>query len=206
MVDSWARHGAGNAPPGDRPCCASCLAILLAAAAAPAPAAWLGDGAARPPVVTVDAADPAALRVTVTVPGVLSTTVAAEGRTWARIALPGGYPPLEAGEPDLPVLPVHLAIPGRGTPVVTVTNARWREVTTARVLPSRGNLPRTLAPPDSARWCSDRPTPPAACTRRWWWRPVARTCCGTCAASACGCAPCAGMPTAACSWCWSGWN
>ncbi len=125
-------------------------AILCLLLATPASAAWLGAGEPRPPQVTVEAADPALLRVTVTVPGVVVEPVTVAGRALNRVLLPGGYPLLTAGEPDLPFLPLNLRIPAQGTPEVRIVAERWREVAALPVLPSRGNLPRTVRPADAA--------------------------------------------------------
>lgn len=126
---------------------AAILCVLLATQAS---AAWLGAGEPRPPQVTVEAGDPALLRVTVTVPGVLVEPVTADGQVMTRVILPGGYPPLLVGEPDLPFLPLNLRIPAQGDPVVRIVSERWREIVIGPVLPSRGNLPRTVRPADLA--------------------------------------------------------
>ena len=124
-------------------------AILVLLLATRASAAWLGAGEPRPPQVSVDAGDPALLRVTIAVPGVLVEPVSVDGQAMSRVILPGGYPPLLAGAPDLPFLPLNLRIPARGDPVVRIVSERWRELATGPVQPSRGNLPRTVRPADA---------------------------------------------------------
>ncbi|MFO7609116.1 MAG: C25 family cysteine peptidase [Candidatus Krumholzibacteriia bacterium] len=123
-------------------------ALVVVVSAAPAPAAWLGDGKPRPPTVTVDDRDPARLRVAVTMPGVALREAVVQGRTVSLVELPGGHLPLVAGEPALPFLPLNLVIPGQGDPVVRVVDATWHEVAAPPPVPSRGNLPRTVRPTD----------------------------------------------------------
>lgn len=110
-------------------------------------AAWDGPGGPAAPSVAVRELAPGQLRVTVTVPGIDLAGVVEQGRPLVRVGLPGAYPSLDAGAPDLPVFPVQVALGEGGAPVVSIVSERWREVPIdAPVRPSRGNLPRTEDP------------------------------------------------------------
>jgi subtilisin-like proprotein convertase family protein len=120
------------------------ILILALVAAVSGGGALAAPGAPR---VTVVETSPGRLEVTIDRVEPALAAVDDAGRTLVAVTVPGCAPHLVAGEPDLPVLPVSLAIPGRGEPRLEILAERWREVPPAGpVLPSRGNLPRTVVP------------------------------------------------------------
>lgn len=68
-----------------------------------------------------------------------------DGAAWAEIVLPGEAVELGAGQPALPHVARSLVIAPGTTPAVEVLDATWHEVR-ARIVPSKGNLPRTVDP------------------------------------------------------------
>ncbi len=124
------------------------LATAFAVVPAVSPAAWVTPTGepAGPARVRTWAVDAQRIGVAVELPGFLTEDVAVDGRLFARLRVPGASVTLEAGVPELPFLPVNLALPAQGTPTVRVVGEIWREVATLPILPSRGNLMRDRDP------------------------------------------------------------
>ncbi|RKZ20155.1 hypothetical protein DRQ50_00350, partial [bacterium] len=127
-----------------------CLALLiLLAGAVPAVAAdWVSPRGLPPgpPRIETSVEAPGRTRVTVDVPGFFTAEQEIEGRVFARVGVPGTWPTLEAGHPELPRLTLQLRLPSAGTPRLRIVSEYWRELASAPVLPSRGNIPRTMDP------------------------------------------------------------
>ena len=122
------------------------LVVMMAAVAAQAE--WVGlsgNEAARPQVVTTQV-NAGTTVLDVTLPGFEMDTVDVEGNSYAQVRLPGHWFTLEKGQPELPFITASLIIPDAGTPSVRLVDATWREVSTAPVLPSKGNILRTEDP------------------------------------------------------------
>ena len=78
--------------------------------------------------------------------GYLTEHVDVDGTDYARISVPQMAPLLEAGYPELPIWAKSVIVPDRGRISVRVVSEEWHEITTQPVLPSKGNLLRTVDP------------------------------------------------------------
>lgn len=121
------------------------LSLLLAAGAQ---AAWVELGGPRQaaPVVTAGQVDERTTRLDIEVAGYETELVAINGVDHAKVVLPGHVQLLEAGLPQLPYITASLIVADEGTPQVKVVSAQYRDVPTAPVVPSKGNLLRTVDP------------------------------------------------------------
>jgi len=73
-------------------------------------------------------------------------TVWIEGSEYVRIAVPGMAPSLRRGEPELPIWTESVIINDRGSVSARIVSERWEEIPTEPVIPSKGNLPRSVNP------------------------------------------------------------
>ncbi len=118
------------------------------------PGVITGSAAAYWVPVTVDAESPTPvvagtaqrLEVSWSLPGFEMVTVDVSAITATGVTLPGAPLLREPGRPEVPVVPVTLALPDRGAVQVEILEHRVREIPVAPVLPSRGHLPRTIDP------------------------------------------------------------
>ena len=124
------------------------LLILLAGVLPAAAADWVSPRGLPPGPPRLESVPLATglTRVLVDVPGFFTTNVEHDGRNFARVGVPGAWPTLVAGEPELPRLTLQLRLPPAGTPVLRVVAEHWREVMSAPVVPSRGNILRNVDP------------------------------------------------------------
>jgi subtilisin-like proprotein convertase family protein len=100
---------------------------------------------AQPRIATTQVA-PGKTVIDLTIPGFDIETVEVEGQAYARVRVPGHWFTLDKGQPELPMINSSLIIPNAGTPAVRLVDAVYREVASAPVLPSKGNLLRTQDP------------------------------------------------------------
>ncbi|HOX25802.1 MAG TPA: C25 family cysteine peptidase [Candidatus Krumholzibacteria bacterium] len=124
------------------------VALALLGAAAVAQAAWLGAAGtqpAEPSVTTTDAGGGRTL-VEIVVPGVETETVVIDGRSYAKVMLPGHVQLLERGSPQLPYITTSLIIADGGTPRVRVLATEYREYASDPVEPSKGVILRSVDP------------------------------------------------------------
>ncbi len=113
-----------------------------------AQAEWVsfaGQGVARPEIRIDQQADHR-LQLNITLSGVEIENVAIDGADYTQVRIPGHWFTLDQGQPELPFITSSLIIPDAGTPVVRVTKSTWRAIGTNPVVPSKGNIPRTVDP------------------------------------------------------------
>ncbi|MCP4571007.1 MAG: hypothetical protein GY838_01520 [bacterium] len=137
--------------------------LLLTFLAQPVIAAWIpmadADPAA-PAEVRVDGS-PDRLEMVYDLPG-FQLVDTPDGLV---VDLPGRTPRQVAGRPELPMVPVTLAVPDGGTPILEILEHRVREVPVATLVVSYGHLSRRLLPEGLERPAalpSDGPWPAAA--------------------------------------------
>ncbi len=134
------------------------LALILAGvwtwSAASAQARWEplagGDGASRPHISVV-AQTATAVTVEVTVPGVELRDAGSGSARYVEALVPGCAPLQVAEHPEVPLLPVSLAIAGQGHVALEVIEVETRVLTTAPILPSLGQVPRDIDPSSLTR-------------------------------------------------------
>ncbi|MCK4595153.1 hypothetical protein KAT73_00080, partial [candidate division WOR-3 bacterium] len=73
-------------------------------------------------------------------------TVYIEGKEYTRVTLPGAVTYLEKGYPELPRFSRSLMIPDKGTPTLRIIDLEYETIKINPVVPSKGNLPRTIDP------------------------------------------------------------
>ncbi len=88
----------------------------------------------------------AAIRVSFTFAGYDAETVMADGIECIRIGVPGMAPTLVQGEPELPIWTRSVIVADKGHVSLRVISEEWEEVLSRPVLPSKGNLPRSINP------------------------------------------------------------
>jgi len=126
------------------------LVSMLGLAAGAASAAWISTGGVdgeRAVVRMLDSAEERML-IEVTVPGFDATPVVIDGRTYYQIQLPGEGNLLEAGMPELPHVARSVIIPDAAGMRARVVEADVVELSGMPVVPSKGNLLRTVDPAD----------------------------------------------------------
>ena len=113
-------------------------------------AAWVSLGGAEGSGVDVQVLESEADRTVleVTVPGFDAEPIEIEGGVYYRIVLEGASHLLEAGDPELPHLCRSVLIPDRQRMEVRILEAEYSEFEGMPVVPSKGNLPRTIDPAD----------------------------------------------------------
>jgi subtilisin-like proprotein convertase family protein len=121
---------------------------LLTLGTAGAQATWIDLGGQRQaaPELTASQIDAHRVRVEIVVPGFETDQVQIEGATYAKVMLPGHVQLLDAGVPQLPYLTASLIVADEGTPAVKIVAAQYEDVPTTPIVPSKGNLLRTVDP------------------------------------------------------------
>jgi hypothetical protein len=69
-----------------------------------------------------------------------------EDGTYVQLSVPGMAPTLEKSEPELPMWTGSVIIPDQGTASIRIVREVWEEAPTLPVVPSKGNLYRTVDP------------------------------------------------------------
>jgi len=106
-------------------------------------ARWLQVGVSAP-TAQVRVAEQSNQGVTfeVTVPGIEVSAEHRDGRDFSRVAFPGGHPaPLAAGQPEVPMLPVLLAVPTGARVTVHLVSIQTQEFRVTPVLPLQPPVP-----------------------------------------------------------------
>lgn len=124
------------------------LAALTLLATAPALAAWISTGGSDGASVDVRLLESSADRVVIeyTVPGFDASPVTIDGITYQAVSLPGESNLLQAGLPALPHVARSIIIPDAAHMRTRVLSAEVREFPGLSVVPSKGNLLRTVDP------------------------------------------------------------
>jgi len=114
----------------------------------PASAAWISMGGSAEDPVEVRVLESSGDRVVLdyTIPGFDAQPVTIDGATYYRITLPGEPVMLNKGLPELPHVARSVIIPDRSAMAVRVLEADVEEYAGMPVIPSKGNLPRTVDP------------------------------------------------------------
>ncbi|OYD17005.1 hypothetical protein CH333_02180, partial [candidate division WOR-3 bacterium JGI_Cruoil_03_44_89] len=86
------------------------------------------------------------VRLQFTLPEYRIDNVSIEGGEYSMVTLPGVVTFLERGYPELPRFSRSLVIPDAGTPALKIIDVEYEVVKINPVLPSKGNLPRTVDP------------------------------------------------------------
>jgi len=123
------------------------LVLLAAGWIPPAAGAWISTGGpagARVDIRLLEAA-PERTVLEITVPGFEAVPVTIGERTYYRLALPGGSNFLKPGLPELPRVCRSLLVPDGASLELTVLAEETVEFALP-VVPSKGNLPRTVDP------------------------------------------------------------
>ncbi len=124
------------------------LVSLLAAGATAASAAWISTGGSDGERVAVRLLDSSEDRVLIefTIPGFDAEPVTIDGRTYYRLQLPGESNLLETGMPELPHVARSVIIPDAAGMRARVVESDPVEFSGMPVVPSKGNLLRTVDP------------------------------------------------------------
>ncbi len=128
-------------------CKAAVLLLSLLVLGSVAGAAWVpaGGGAVSPPLVIATGSGDA-VTLQIEVPGYHLDGALVDGRTYAKLGLPGEAWLMEKGLPELPMISRSVAIAGTGEPFLRVVASEWTETAVDPVLPSKGHLTRDLDP------------------------------------------------------------
>lgn len=86
------------------------------------------------------------IRLSFEMGGYRTEQVSIDNSTHLHLSVPGMAPTLEKDEPELPMWTGSVIIPDQGTASVRVVREVWEETATLPVLPSKGNLYRTVDP------------------------------------------------------------
>ncbi|MBN1423394.1 hypothetical protein JXA88_02455, partial [Candidatus Fermentibacteria bacterium] len=84
--------------------------------------------------------------LSLTLSGYESEEINIDGTRCVRITMPSTAPTLEKGEPELPIWTGSIIIPDRGSASMRVVESQWEELPSLPVVPSKGNLYRTIDP------------------------------------------------------------
>lgn len=125
--------------------CAICATSFLTTAAT-AVRINIGDGGDLN--VSVLASDRHRIALEFTVGGFDKTDVTINGRIFSRISLPGEGVSLEPGLPELPLVARSVIIPDDRDIRLRVVTAEYADLAGIDVVPSKGNLLRTVNPDD----------------------------------------------------------
>jgi hypothetical protein len=82
----------------------------------------------------------------ITVAGFKRHVVNAAGIECVQISMPNLAPTLAKGEPEVPIWARSVIVPDQGDVTIRIVAEEWEESPSLPVLPSKGNLPRTIDP------------------------------------------------------------
>ena len=124
------------------------LCIILFSTSAFASWESVNPGLPETGAVRVVSEAPSTVTINFAFAGYETEPVDVNGAQYSRITVPDMAPLLETGHPELPIWAKSVIVPDRGRISVRVISEEWEEVSTPPVLPSKGNLPRTINPAD----------------------------------------------------------
>ncbi len=126
---------------------ASCAALMLIAVT-PALSAWISTGGAEGAPVEVRLLESAPDRVVIeySLPGFDAEPVTIDGRTYYAISLPGEGSLLQSGLPELPHVARSIIIPDAARMRARILGVETTDFAGMPVVPSKGNLLRTVDP------------------------------------------------------------
>jgi hypothetical protein len=129
-------------------CILAILMILPVVLATPAGAVWHRTSAGTEAPVTVEVIESSGERIVldIVIGGFDAEPVQIEGRTYYDISLPGESRLLGSGLPELPHVSRSVIIPDRGGMAVRMLDVELEEYPGLPVVPSKGNLSRTVDP------------------------------------------------------------
>jgi subtilisin-like proprotein convertase family protein len=121
---------------------------LVMAVSVVAQAEWVSlDGSPQSrPKVDVTQVSGDRTQLDITLPGFDVEKVDVQGQQYARVRIPGHWFTLDRGQPELPFVTTSLIIPDAGAPEFRVLSSSWREIASDPVLPSKGNILRSVDP------------------------------------------------------------
>ncbi|MBD3162555.1 MAG: hypothetical protein GF346_09345 [Candidatus Eisenbacteria bacterium] len=113
-------------------------------------AAWVSLGGVEGSEVDVRVIESAAARTVleITIPGFDAAPIEIDGATYYRLGLEGESNLLDTGLPELPHVCRSVLIPDGERMEIRVLEAEYTEIEGMPVVPSKGNLPRTIDPAD----------------------------------------------------------
>jgi hypothetical protein len=114
--------------------------------ASPASAAWVSVGGDQGATVTVLESTPQHIILECEVGGFEQQDFVIDGRTYAKISLPGEAERLDRGLPELPVVARSVIIPDNRRMDLRVTAIEYVDLHGITPIPSKGNLLRTVDP------------------------------------------------------------
>ena len=100
-------------------------------------------GTPRPATVLTRSTADGGFIVDVSFTGFYLNPVVINSSEYQQVSLPGAYPLLDAGNPDLPFLNATLNIPATGHFMSRISSAEYVEYENVLIAPSKGNLPIT---------------------------------------------------------------
>jgi hypothetical protein len=113
------------------------LVVIALVTTGVAAAKWLQVGAPAPTAqVRVTEQSSQGVTFEVTVPGIEVSAERRDGRDFSRVTFPGGQPaPLTIGRPEVPMIPVLLAVPTGARVIVHLVSIETQELQVTSVLP-----------------------------------------------------------------------
>jgi len=87
-------------------------------------------------------------KITCTLNDYRTTEVMIDGRKYIKISIPGESNTMERGKPDLPRVCRSIIIPDDTRMGVKILNVEYEDIYNILIVPSKGNLPRTVNPDD----------------------------------------------------------
>lgn len=121
------------------------LAVLVAVASS-APAAWVNLGGTNGVEVTVQESSAQRIALEFRVGGFEQTDVTIDGRTYARVTLPGEALTLDRGAPELPSVARSVVIPDDRRMELRVVESEYVDLAGVSPIPSKGSLLRDVDP------------------------------------------------------------
>jgi subtilisin-like proprotein convertase family protein len=113
----------------------------------PVQAKWVQvSGSEGAPDITLADPGPQRIVMDIQLPGFHTETVQIDGHPYAKIVLPGHVQLLSKGYPQLPVISRRLLLPDVGEVSVRVLARDVVEIPTDPIVPSKGDLPRSVDP------------------------------------------------------------
>lgn len=98
-------------------------------------------GEPKPALVQTNPSDNGGFKITVSLSGYYFSTITINHSEFQKITLPGAFPSLEAGCPDMPYLNTTLRLPATGKFSARVVSSEFTEFNDILIAPSKGNLP-----------------------------------------------------------------